>query len=1137
MNFGNIVQSPCVNVSVPADNRCDDPAYALAHPDVCPVAPQLIIKPGLALVCVLGSVQFNAFVLENGVETDVTEDTIFTSGDQSIVVIGATSGNATGLTVGAVTITATYGASTARADLTVLHSDNGDSCCADNSVAMMVMVDTSRSMSLTFNGTYNTKLAYAKAAATRFISEVNETKDLIGLMRFNAEDEVVLSSPVANKTAVGALVAGIAQTQKLTAFYDAIAAGINELDLVTTDRKILILITDGEDLTDSYTDDNNPFDLLNSFKEAGGIVMCVGVRASGAGYALLSGFATGGFFINGHDATAQATLDYMSGLKGYLCAGNCTPEGDVIEATPQLDYDAFSNWTVLAGSVNLVGNGSFDVLPGNGMYLALDSTPCSLETNDEFAFESGKNYRIKFSLAGNQKSDNPATVIIQIGDFFSQTIQINDHTQDFMDYNFNFTVLSDVSATIKFTSSVDDTTVSNWGPLLDRVILDNVTDGSNIFSDTFDGENMVYVPPRCGTGTTYVHLYYSGEGLTECDNVVPVMTNHTTPNGEVSASSELVSGTTYYGWRAFNGVTTTVAFLWISEEPLPQWLQYKFDSPKVISKYTIYPFYSGISADRVPNNWVFQGSLDGAAWTTLDTRTGSQVPSGGETYDISAPNSYLYYRITITSVVDLLLRSAASIVELELLECSGGITAVHGYQTGYNCYGSGCLEEPPVAQSPDPNPLANIEAGFTPPQEFTSTKTACASCPDGFINFPPDNLVPVMTSNLDPEGEVIFSAESTNREGWRAFDDDSSSFWVPGASVTAGHIGYKFDTATVVNAYSVQAITNAIGAPKNFTFEGSQNGSTWTVLDTQSIVGWYSQETKRFNFTNSTAYLYYRVNITDKFGVASQNLNVASVQMHASVTQEVCVSASAVSTISQTDADNKATAAALASAEAQLNCVEVFTSTQQCTAQCPLGEFGTPITKSATETSLISQEDADSKATTAACEDAADELDCTMSNNTENVTIPSEGAASPYPTVKYVEGMSGLVTKVTVTITGFSHGDPSDVHILLRSPSGTLVELMGQVPTSTAVSSITVTFDDDAASQISNPLTGGTYKPSSFVPQVNFPYPVPAAPYLTTLAAFIGETPNGSWAVWVYDDSPSDIGSIASGWNITITTA
>lgn len=66
----------------------------------------------------------------------------------------------------------------------------------------------------------------------------------------------------------------------------------------------------------------------------------------------------------------------------------------------------------------------------------------------------------------------------------------------------------------------------------------------------------------------------------------------------------------------------------------------------------------------------------------------------------------------------------------------------------------------------------------------------------------------------------------------------------------------------IATSYKITAGTYAANAPKNWTFQGSHNGSTWTTLDTQTGIVFGNGETKTFTIANTTAYRYYLLNIT-----------------------------------------------------------------------------------------------------------------------------------------------------------------------------------------------------------------------------------------------------------------------------------
>jgi hypothetical protein len=82
---------------------------------------------------------------------------------------------------------------------------------------------------------------------------------------------------------------------------------------------------------------------------------------------------------------------------------------------------------------------------------------------------------------------------------------------------------------------------------------------------------------------------------------------------------------------------------------------------------------------------------------------------------------------------------------------------------------------------------------------------------------------------------------------------------------TSGSLTYKFSSSTSVTGYKVFPFilpnNNLSRTPKNWTFEGSNNGTTWTTLDTQTNqTSWSSEAGVTYAFSNSTSYLYYRLN-------------------------------------------------------------------------------------------------------------------------------------------------------------------------------------------------------------------------------------------------------------------------------------
>ena len=155
------------------------------------------------------------------------------------------------------------------------------------------------------------------------------------------------------------------------------------------------------------------------------------------------------------------------------------------------------------------------------------------------------------------------------------------------------------------------------------------------------------------------------------------------------------------------------------------------------------------------------------------------------------------------------------------------------------------------------------------------------------------------------------------------------------------------------------------------------------------------------------------------------------------------------------------------------------------------------------------------------------------------ITIPTSGNAAPYPSTIAVNSASSnaQVSKVTATLTGFTHTYPSDVGVLLVAPNGTqFVPLMYAVGGSKAASNLTFTFDDAATASlpVSSALASGTFKPT-----VNgtpaFDAPAPTSGYGATMAALNAAPANGTWSLYVLDNATPDSGKF-TGWSLNIAT-
>lgn len=158
----------------------------------------------------------------------------------------------------------------------------------------------------------------------------------------------------------------------------------------------------------------------------------------------------------------------------------------------------------------------------------------------------------------------------------------------------------------------------------------------------------------------------------------------------------------------------------------------------------------------------------------------------------------------------------------------------------------------------------------------------------------------------------------------------------------------------------------------------------------------------------------------------------------------------------------------------------------------------------------------------------------------------SGSPSSVYPAPITVLGMTGSITKVTVRLNNLTHSFTDDLDVLLVGPSGQSVVLLSDAGQFWA-NNVTPTFDDAAAGPVpaspgppQSGLGSGTYRPTNNVGGEGvtdvFPAPAPAGPYGSTLGAFNGTNPNGTWNLYVVDDTNGDAGALAGGWTLDIET-
>lgn len=124
------------------------------------------------------------------------------------------------------------------------------------------------------------------------------------------------------------------------------------------------------------------------------------------------------------------------------------------------------------------------------------------------------------------------------------------------------------------------------------------------------------------------------------------------------------------------------------------------------------------------------------------------------------------------------------------------------------------------------------------------------------------SLIPVMTGASAPSGTASASSTTATYDAWKAMDGDQGTWWWASDDTFPQWLQYQFPAAKTVRKYQVSAPGGG-PKPKDFTFQGSTNGSSWDTLDTQTDYDWLST-TEEFTLAAvAVGYNYFRLHITE----------------------------------------------------------------------------------------------------------------------------------------------------------------------------------------------------------------------------------------------------------------------------------
>jgi len=138
-----------------------------------------------------------------------------------------------------------------------------------------------------------------------------------------------------------------------------------------------------------------------------------------------------------------------------------------------LNYNSFAKWSVSDGTVDLIGNGFFDFLPGNGLYIDLDGSTNNTGVMAHTESLGIGDYTLSFDLAGNHRNNNVENTLVDVSIQAGGGTPVNQNYSlaqgvGFTNFSLDFSVTIDPSdILIRFGALGGD----NIGMLLDNVVL------------------------------------------------------------------------------------------------------------------------------------------------------------------------------------------------------------------------------------------------------------------------------------------------------------------------------------------------------------------------------------------------------------------------------------------------------------------------------------------------------------------------------------------------------------------------------------------------------------------------------------------------------------------------------------------
>jgi hypothetical protein len=272
-----------------------------------------------------------------------------------------------------------------------------------------------------------------------------------------------------------------------------------------------------------------------------------------------------------------------------------------------------------------------------------------------------------------------------------------------------------------------------------------------------------------------------------------------------------------------------------------EWLQIRLSRQITLTSYKLTPNSSLL--DRAPASFIIAGSMDGSTWTLVDQRTSVGSLGSGTTFNAGSTTPYIFYRIIVTKLYN---------------------TSTYLSLASWQLYGIETREYPSGCMTANTTNLTTQEYG-------NGTYIASASTYYDSVQEPwrlYDKVLSTWTNGT-----------SATYLGSGGAYTGSVSTTVSGVARSGEWNQIEFPQAITVKSYRLVGHPNYLGrCPKAFVVAGSNDGSTWTLVDQRSNIGPWANAGFTYTVSTPTAYKYYRLIVQQTY-VASEATTLTEFQI------------------------------------------------------------------------------------------------------------------------------------------------------------------------------------------------------------------------------------------------------------------